>query len=268
MQSLTTPRSVLAEALWEAERSRVPISPLSEIHAGITVEDAYAVQGLNLERRLTGGARLLGRKVGLTAKAMQQMLEVDEPDYGALMDDMFIEEGDTVDLGTLIAPRIEGELAFVLGHDLIGPGVTAVAAARAVAGVTPALEIIDSRIANWKITLADTVADNASCGRVMLSGGLTSIDGLDLRLIGMALERNGEIVETGAGAAVLGNPLRCVAWLANKLAQFGEGLRAGDVVLAGALHRAVELHAGDVIRAEFAHLGAVTAHFENIGGSS
>jgi 2-keto-4-pentenoate hydratase len=268
MQSLTTPHSDAADALREAERSRLPIPPLSQTHQGLSIQDAYAIQGVNLERRLAGGARLLGRKVGLTAKAMQQMLGVDEPDYGALLDDMFVEEGDTVDLDALIAPRVEGELAFVLEHDLDGPGVTAVAAARAVAGVMPALEIIDSRIADWKITLADTVADNASCGRVVLAGGLTSIDGLDLRLIGMALERNGEIAETGAGAAVLGNPLRCVAWLANKLGQFGAGLRAGDVVLAGALHRAVDLHAGDVIRAEFAHLGAVTAHFAHIGGTT
>jgi 2-keto-4-pentenoate hydratase len=160
-----------------------------------------------------------------------------------------------------VQPRVEAEIAFVLDRDLEGPGVTATGAARAVAGAVPALEIIDSRVAEWKIGLVDTVADNASCGRVVLGGRVTPLKGIDVRLVGMAMTRNGELADTGAGAAVLGNPLRCVAWLANRIARFGDGLRAGDVVLAGALHRAMPVDDGDVFRADFAHLGAVTTRF-------
>jgi 2-oxopent-4-enoate hydratase len=256
-----------AEALWQAERDRAPIAALTESDPSLTIEDAYAIQTINYRRREDGGGRLLGRKVGLTSKPMQEMLGVDEPDYGVLMDDMFVEEGEDVDLGSLVQPRIEAEIALLLERDLTGPGATTAGAAGAVAGALPALEIIDSRVADWKIKLVDTVADNASCGRVVLGGRVTPLNGLDVRLIGMALTRNGELVDTGAGAAVLGNPLRCVAWLANKMAEFGESLRAGDVVLAGALHRAVPVASGDVFRAEFAHLGSVTARFAGRDGA-
>jgi len=250
-----------ADALREAERTRVAIPPLTQTDPSLTAADAYAIQTINFERKLADGGRLLGRKVGLTSKPMQEMLGVDEPDFGVLTDDMFVEEGDDVDLGTLLQPRIEAEIAFLLADDLAGPGVTTAHAERAVAGALPALEIIDSRIADWKITLADTIADNASCGRVVLGGRVTKLDALDLRLVGMAITRNGELSDTGAGAAVLGNPLRCVAWLANAIARFGDTLRAGDIVLAGALHRAIPIQPGDVFRAGFAHLGAVTTRF-------
>jgi 2-keto-4-pentenoate hydratase len=258
--------TTLAAALAQAEATRIPISALTEGDPALTIADAYAIQEHNTSRRQAAGARLLGRKVGLTSKAMQEMLAVTEPDFGALLDDMFVEEGDDVDLDALIAPRVEGELAFVLKHDLVGPGVTAVTAGRACAGAIPALEIIDSRIADWKIRLPDTIADNASSARVVLGGALTPLGSFDPRLVGMALDANGETIATGAGAAVLGNPLRCVAWLANQLAEFGTALRAGEVVLAGALHGAIDVHDGDVVRAEFAHLGAVTARFSGRGG--
>jgi 2-keto-4-pentenoate hydratase len=257
-----------ADALWEAELTRAPIPALTESDPSLTTADAYAIQTINYERRVTGGGRLLGRKVGLTSKPMQEMLGVHEPDFGVLMDDMFVEEGDDVDLSTLMQPRVEAEIAFLLDDELTGPGVTAANAARAVAGALPALEIIDSRIADWKIGLVDTVADNASCGRVVLGGRVTPLQRLDLRLVGMAITRNGELADTGAGAAVLGNPLRCVAWLANEIARFGDALRAGDVVLAGALHRAMPVADGDLVRAEFAHLGAVTTRFVADGAAS
>jgi 2-keto-4-pentenoate hydratase len=250
-----------ADALWAAEQDRAPIAPPSEADGSLTVEGAYAIQAINVARRTESGARVLGRKVGLTSRAMQEMLGVDEPDFGVLMDDMFVEEGDDVELGSLILPRVEAEMAFLLERDLAGPGVTAAQVAGAVAGVLPALEIIDSRIADWRITLVDTVADNASSARVVLGGRVTPVADLDLRLVGMAVTRNGVLADTGAGAAVLGNPLRCVAWLANKVGEFGETLHAGDVVLAGALHRAFPVGSGDVCRAEFGHLGAVTARF-------
>ena len=247
-----------ARALAQAEATRVAIAPLTETEPSLGVPEAYAIQAANIERRVGAGARILGRKVGLTSAAMQQALGVSEPDYGALLDDMFLEEGDPLQLGTLVAARVEGEIAFVLEHDLAGPGATAAAAARACAGALPALEIIDSRITDWKITLADTVADNASSARVLLGATITPLDRFDPRLVGLVIERNGELAATGAGAAVLGNPLRCVAWLANALAGHGDSLKAGDVVLAGALHAALPLGPGDVVRAELAHLGAVT----------
>jgi 2-keto-4-pentenoate hydratase len=154
-----------------------------------------------------------------------------------------------------------------MARDLTGPGVTTANALDAIAGVLPAIEVVDSRIADWRIKLVDTVADNASSGLVVLGGRLRRVDELDLRLVGVVVSRNGELIDTGAGAAALGNPARCVAWLANKLATFGAGLRAGDIVLPGAVHKMVAAAPGDVYRAEFAHLGTVTARFSAAGST-
>ena len=251
----------LADELWQAARSGVPVEPLTKRHAGLEIEDAYAVQSLNIDRRVAGGARVCGRKVGLTSLPMQQMLGVDEPDYGVLLDGMMVEDGDEIFMDRLLQPRIEAELAFVMEQDLTGPGVTAARALTAIAGALPALEVVDSRIADWQIKLVDTVADNASCGLVVLGGNLRRVTDIDLRLVGVVVSRNGELADTGAGAAVLGNPARCVAWLANKLASLGASLHAGDVVLPGAVHRMIDVASGDMFRADFAHLGSVTARF-------
>lgn len=266
MTETQTPIADLADELARAERDRAPVAPLTERSPGLAVADAYEIQRRNVQRRLDGGERLVGRKIGLTSKPMQQMLGVDEPDFGALLEGMRVEDGDAVDVETLIQPRIEAELAFVMGEELRGPGLDALAVARAVAGVVPALEVIDSRVADWRIGLPDTVADNASSARYVLGATLTPIEGLDLRLLGVVLTRSGELVGTGAGAAALGSPLRCVAWLANKLGEYGDGLRAGDVVLSGALHAAVDVAAGHVVRAEFSRLGAVTVRFTSAEG--
>jgi 2-keto-4-pentenoate hydratase len=255
----------LADLLWEAEQTRQPVAPLVGHEPRLSLDDAYAIQTRNIERRIAAGAIRRGHKVGLTSHAMQAQLGVSEPDFGVLLDDMLLEEADAVALDELIAPRVEAEIAFLLADDLVGPGVSSATAQQAVAGALPVLEVIDSRIAEWKITLIDTVADNASSARVVLGGQLTPIDGLDLRLIGGVVTRNGELVATGAGAAVLGNPLSCVAWLANTLSRFGGRLCAGDVVLAGALHAAFPVADGDIVRAEFAHLGAVNARFTHRG---
>lgn len=251
----------LAGLLHEAERTRRPIAPPSADAPDLTLADAYAIQSRNVERRLAAGAVQRGCKVGLTSHAMQAQLGVSEPDFGVLLDDMLLEEADPVRLDELIAPRVEAEIAFLLGEDLVGPGVTSAVAQRAVAGALPVLEVIDSRVADWRIRLVDTVADNASSGRVVVGGPLTPVEGLDLRLVGGVVTRNGELVATGAGAAVLGNPLSCVAWLANTLARFGGRLHAGDLVLAGAIHAAFAVGDGDTVRAELAGLGTVTARF-------
>ena len=253
--------SALADELAEAERTAVPVEPLTDRHPDLVIEDAYAVQSRTIARRVEAGAQVRGRKVGLTSLPMQRMLGVDEPDYGVLLDDMFVEDGDPVPMSRLVQPRVEAELAFVMERDLAGPGVTAATALTAIAGVLPAVEIVDSRVADWRITLVDTVADNASSGLLVLGGRLRKVTDLDLRLLGVVVTRGGRLLDTGAGAAALGNPARCVAWLANKLATFGDTLRAGDVVLPGAVHKMVPVRPGDVFRADFAHLGPVTVRF-------
>jgi 2-keto-4-pentenoate hydratase len=251
----------LADELWQAGCSGVPVEPLTKRHPGLGIEDAYAIQSLNIDRQVAAGARICGRKVGLTSLPMQQMLGVDEPDYGVLLDRMMVEDGDEIAMDRLLQPRIEAELAFVMERDLAGPGITAARALTAIAGALPALEIVDSRVADWQIKLVDTVADNASSGLVVLGGNVRKVTDIDLRLTGVAVTRHGELADTGAGAAVLGNPARCVAWLANKLASFGASLQAGDVILPGAVHRMIDVTPGDMFRAEFAHLGTVTARF-------
>jgi 2-keto-4-pentenoate hydratase len=256
----------LADELWEAQKSAQPVAPLTERHPDLDAADAYAIQDLNVQRRVAGGGHVVGRKVGLTSRPMQQLIGVDEPDFGALLDDMFVEEGDEVAVETLIQPRVEAEMAFVMGRDLTGPGVTTTTALTAIAGVMPAIEIVDSRVADWRIKLADTIADNASSAKVVIGGRLTPVTDVDLRLVGMLFHRNGVPIANGAGAAAYGNPARCVAWLANKLAAFDMSLRRDDIVLPGAMHRMVPVRRGDVFRADFAHLGTVSVRFRDGGG--
>ncbi len=251
----------LANALWRAEAERAPVRPLMEQQSGITVEDAYAIQTYNIERRIAAGGVERGRKIGLTSRATQELFGVREPSCGVLLNDMFLDEGDEVAVEALIAPRVTSEFAMMMAHDLSGPGVTTVNALAAIGGVLPAIEIVDSRIADWRIGIEDTVADNASTARVVLGGRMVPAAALDLCHLGVLFYRNGSPIESGAGAAVLGNPARCVAWLANKLAVLGGGLLRGDIVLPGALHRLVPVRRGDFFRAHFAHLGTVSIQF-------
>jgi 2-keto-4-pentenoate hydratase len=250
----------MAEALWRAERERAPIAPLTDAHPGLAVADGYAIQAHNVARRVAAGAAVRGRKLGLTSRRTQQLLGVDEPTFGVLTDGMLVADGAELSLTELVAPRVEAELAFVLARDLTGPGVRTADALDAIGDVLPALEVVDSRVAEWRSRIADTVADNAGAARVVL-GSPTPVAGLDLRLLGVLLSRNGTPIDSGAGAAALGHPAACLAWLANTLAGFGEGLRRGDVVLAGALTRMVPARPGDRFSAEFAHLGTVSVGF-------
>lgn len=257
----------LAGELWEADRTAKPVAPLSDRHPDLAIDDAYAIQTINIDRRVEQGQRMIGRKVGLTSRPMQELLGVAEPDFGVLTDEMVVEDGDLVPMSRLVQPRVEAELAFVMERELAGPGVNTATALAAIAGALPAVEIVDSRVADWRITLVDTVADNASSGLLVLGGRMRRVEDLDLRLLGVVVSRGGALLDTGAGAAALGNPARCVAWLANKLGSFGAGLRAGDVVLPGAVHKMVAVRPSDVFRAEFAHLGAVTVRFSDGAGS-
>jgi 2-keto-4-pentenoate hydratase len=250
-----------AEELRRAEADRTPIAPITDRWPDLPLDDAYAVQRLNVDRRVAEGAVVRGHKAALTSRASQDLLGVREPTSCVLLDEMFVDESDEIALGALMQPRVMAEIAFVMADDLAGPGVTATQALTAVAGALPAIEVADSRIADWRIRLGDTVADNAGIARVVLGARITPVAGLDLRLLGVLFSRNGVPIDSGAGAAVLGNPARCVAWLANKLGSLGTGLRRGDVVLAGALHRMVPVRPGDVFHARFAHLGTVGAQF-------
>lgn len=254
-------RQAAADALAAAERARVPIEPPTETWPGLDPSDAYSIQLINARTRIGAGGAVRGHKVGLTSRAMQQMLGVDEPDYGHLFGDMFVTEGDSLDVSAFCHPRVEMEVAFVLGDAIAGPGVTVADVLRKTAFVLPAIEVIDSRVRDWRITLADTIADNASSARVVLGGNPTPLATVDVRMLGGVLRRRGEIVETGVSGAVLGNPATAVAWLANKLAGFDARLEAGHVVMPGACARAVDVEAGDAIRAEFDVLGSVEVAF-------
>lgn len=250
-------RAELAASLGSAYKTRQPIEPPSAAGA-MDADDAYAVQLLQVEQWVGAGATVRGHKVGLTSRAMQKMLGVDEPDYGHLLDSMFVASGERLAPERFLQPRAEPEIAFVLGDDLCGPGVTTAAVLRATDFVLAALEIIDSRIRDWQITLLDTIADNASCGAVVLASTPIRPGALDLRLAGCNLYRNGELVATGAGGAVLGDPVRAVAWVANTLGARGIALHAGDVVMPGSCTAAFPLCPGDTVHADFAGLGPVT----------
>ncbi len=247
----------IAAALESAAHTRQPIAPLSQSHPGITTDDAYAIQHCICRSRLEAGRRIIGKKVGLTSKAMQEMLGVNEPDFGCLFDDMLTPEGKPLRMSAFIQPRLEGEIAFILERPLEGPGVTISRVLSATRGVTAAIEIIDSRIGDWKINIQDTIADNGSSGALVLGGQLTPVDGLDLRTLGMVFEKNGETAFTAAGAAVLGHPAGSVAWLANALANYGMRLEAGDIVMSGSLAGAVKVEAGDGLRVIIDRLGEV-----------
>lgn len=243
---------VLAAELRVAAATRVPVAPLIERHPQLTVADAYAIQGRNAT-----GRPVRGHKIGLTSLAMQEMLGVHEPDYGRVFADELLTSGDSVASDQLIAPKVEPEIAFVLKDELPSDGVTVEHVIAATDYVLPALEIIDSRIADWRIGLVDTVADNASCGRVVLGEGRTPITAVDLPAVRAELRVGGDLVQEGVGAAVLGHPAEAVAWLANAVGQFGVRLAPGDVVMSGSFCAAAPLVAGDHVIADFGVLGTV-----------
>ena len=248
--------------LHRARLQRMAVAPLSSRFAGIGVDDAYAISAQVLDLRLQGGERLVGKKIGATSRAVQQRFGVDQPDFGFLTDGMLVSSGDEVAIGTTaIQPMVEGELGFVLKRDLQGPGITAVDVMRATDAVMACLEIVDSRIRDWQIAIADTVADNASSGWVVLSDQLIDPRGLDLQTLGMVQEKNGTVISTGAGAAVLGSPARCVAWLANALGRHGQSLKAGEVILSGSFVPVEPVRPGDFVSVRIGGVGRVSARF-------
>jgi 2-keto-4-pentenoate hydratase len=254
-------RAELARTLLDSYVTGKPVAPLTATCADLTLEDAYAIQLLQIEELTRSGHTIKGHKVGLTSAAMQRLLRVDEPDFGHLLDDFFYLEHEPIPVDRFLQPRIEPEVAFVLKHPLRGPGVTVHEAIAAVDFVLPALEIVDSRIENWKIGLVDTIADNASSGGLVLGSTPTGLHEVDLRLAGAVMTRNGIVVGTGAGGAVLGSPITSLVWLANTLGARGVTLEAGHVILPGSVCAMVRVASGDTFTATFAGLGSVTARF-------
>jgi 2-keto-4-pentenoate hydratase len=254
-------RAEVAEQLLAAYRTKQPIEPLVEKYQGLTLEDSYAIQQLQIQQFVAGGRRIAGHKVGLTSAVMQRQMGVDQPDYGHLLDDFFHLENAPIPADRYLQPRVEPEVAFVLKKELRGPGVTVPQAIAAIDFVLPALEIIDSRIRDWKIGILDTIADNASSGGLVLGSTPKPIGALDLRLSGCVLTRNSEVVGTGAGGAVLGSPITSLVWLANTVGALGVTLEAGHVVLPGSITASVPVAPGDTFTATFAGLGSVTARF-------
>lgn len=258
-------RSEAALALRTAEANRVAVPPLVATYPRMDVEDSYRIQLINIGLRLDAGQAVVGHKVGLSSKAMQQMMGVDEPDYGHLLSDMVLHEDVPADARRYLLPRVEPEVGFVLGADLPGEGCTEDDVLAATEAVAPALELIDSRIVDWRIGLVDTIADNASSAAFVLGAARVKPADVDLRAIPVTLHRNDEEVGVGRSDAVLGNPLTSVAWLARKVASFGVRLRAGHIILPGSCTRAIDVRPGDVFRADFGPLGPVSLQFEGDG---
>lgn len=254
-----------ADSLFQAERQQFTIAQLTAEFPDLPIEAAYEVQMHNVRRKLAEGDRIVGHKIGLTSKAMQTLLGVHEPDYGHLFASMQYQSGDVVDY-PLIQPKVEPEIAFVLKRDLEGDRIGVQDVLQATDYVLPAIEIVDSRIKDWKIGLADTVADNASSGCFVLGDLPTAIQNVNLGTIGGIMRKNGQIAESGAGAAVLGHPALAVAWLANKVGAYGTTLKKGDIVLSGAICAAIPVAPGDRVSVSFGRLGTVEISMKAEGG--
>lgn len=251
----------IGDELYTALCARKPVPPLTERDLDITIEDAYRIQERMVARRREAGETIVGKKIGVTSAVVQNMLQVYQPDFGWLLSGMVYNEGETIPMRSLIQPRAEGEIAFVLKNDLIGPGVTSAAVLRATEGVMACCEIVDSRIRDWRIRIQDTVADNASCGVLMLGDRMVHPRRVDLGTCGMVLEKNGDVVGTGAGAAALGHPCNAVAWLANTLGKLGIPLRAGEVIISGSLGPLLAVESCDTLRVAIGGIGSCTVRF-------
>jgi 2-oxopent-4-enoate/cis-2-oxohex-4-enoate hydratase len=251
----------LGDALFDALVSRQTVAPLTEAYPAMTIEEAYRVQQRTIARRLERGETVVGKKIGVTSKAVMDMLNVRQPDFGWLLSAMVFNQGDAIPMDTLIQPKAEGEIAFVLKRDLQGPGITNADVLAATEGVMACFEIVDSRIRDWKIKIQDTVADNASAGVFVLGDRMVDPRRVDLSLAGMVLEKNGEVAATGAGAAALGSPVNSVAWLANTLGRLGIGLKAGEVVLSGSLAAMLPVQRGDSLRVAIGGIGSCSVRF-------
>jgi len=251
----------MAKEILQSQRTAKPLTNLTDRFPDVTVAEAYDIQMKLVQQRLKSGETIVGRKIGLCAKANQIMFGVDEPIYGHIFNTMVVPEGETVSLSKLVKPVIEGEICFILKEELKGPGVDVAKVLAATAGVLPAFEIADNRYKEQRKKAPDGISDDSGGAMVVLGGQLTPVKGIDLRLIGMVLDKDGEIIATGAGAAVLGNPAQAVASLANKLADYGMSIGKGEFIISGSLHAAFFIEGPCSYRATFDRLGTVTVRF-------
>ena len=251
----------LGDELYTALRAQSVVEPLTSRHADITIEHAYAIQQRMISRRQQDGERIIGKKVGVTSRVVMNMLGVYQPDFGYMLDGMIASEGDSIAMSSLIQPKAEGEIAFVMKRDLMGPGLSNADVLAATECVMPCFEIVDSRIRDWKIKIQDTVADNASCGVFLLGDVKGDPRKIDLTLAGMVLEKNGELFSTSVGAAVQGSPVNAVVWLANTLGRLGMPFKAGEVILSGSQSSLVAVNDGDELVCHIGGLGSCRANF-------
>lgn len=263
---MTNPIEQAARRLREAQATQSPCAPVRDLIGATSVADAYAVQRLNNDLRVAAGGRVVGRKVGLTSAAVQKQLKVDQPDFGMLFADMCLADGESVKQGRILQAKVEAEIALIIEQPLEHAKHTVADILRATAYALPAIEIVGSRVANWDITLADTIADNASSGLFVLGSRPVKLDAFDVVGCGMVMERRGEQVSIGAGMACMGNPLMAAVWLADTMVRMGQPLQAGDIILTGALGPMVAVNGGDVFEAHIQGLGRVRASFDKESG--
>lgn len=254
----------IAEQLLEAERTGIAIDPISKRYPGMDYEDAYKIQSKTIASKIEAGARVAGRKIGLTSRAMQKLVGLDEPDYGVVLHNKVYSEGQEISLDKMMYPRIEVEIGFYLKETLKGPGITVIDVLAATEGVFPLLEVKDSRVKDpHNTSIFDSIADNSTTGIVVLGGKLTPLtEDIDLRLVGMSWEENGHLVDSATGIEVYGNPAEAVAWLANKLGEHGMSLNKGEFVMSGGMTKALDVKPGSFYRANFDRLGSVSAMFK------
>ena len=252
----------LGDELYNSLVNRITVKPLTERFPDIKVEDSYEISKVMTENRVAAGEKVIGKKIGLTSKVVQNMLGVGQPDFGFLTDGMAYSQGEEMPISEkLIHPKAEGEIAFIMKRDVMGPGLTVADIMAATECVMPCFEVVDSRVENWKIKIQDTVADNASCGLFVLGDQAVSPRSIDLRTVGMVVEKNGSVISTGAGAAALGSPVNCVTWLANMMGQFGIPLKAGEVILSGSLVPMEPVVAGDYMSVSIGGIGNASVRF-------
>ena len=251
----------LGDELHQAWFSREAVAPLTDRFPTISIADAYQIQQRMIGHRVAAGERHVGKKIGLTARVVQQALGVDQPDFGHLLSGMSHVDGASIPIASFIQPKAEGEMGFVLKRDLLGPGLTNADTLAAIECVMPCFEIVDSRVVDWRIKVQDTIADNGSSGAFVVGDRAADPRKLDLSTLGMVLEKNGEIIGTGAGAATLGNPLNALTWLANALGEYGIPLKAGELILSGSLSIMFPVAAGDVLRMSLGGVGSASCRF-------
>jgi 2-keto-4-pentenoate hydratase len=252
----------IAKSLRDAQEKNTPISPIREIIGEDNVQDAYEIQNINISHRVSQGARIVGKKIGLTSQVVQSQFGIDAPDYGILFNDMEVLNGQSISMSNLLQPKVEAEIAFILGEDLDVKEMTIIDIMDAIDYCLPAIEIVGSRIKDWNIRIADTIADNASSSHYVIGHRPRTLDEFDIVRCKMRMSANGKVISQGHGGACLGSPLNAVLWLANKMIDLGQPLEAGEVILSGALGPMAPVNSEDLIHVEIEGMGVVTAFFE------